>query len=72
MVSPMQSARTTCLKQVSTPVPMPGGAPALDSVPEWMTDYWKHCVEAEARLRLKRKVRGVNTSASGRVPAWRS
>jgi hypothetical protein len=27
--------------------------------PEWTTESWKHRVEAEARKRLKRGVRGV-------------
>ena len=28
-------------------------------VPEWMTERWKHQVDAEARRRLKRKIHGV-------------
>ena len=28
-------------------------------VPEWMTERWKHRVEAEARLRLRQNVRDV-------------
>lgn len=31
------------------------------AVPEWMTEEWKHRVEAEARGRLKRDVSGVGT-----------
>jgi hypothetical protein len=27
-------------------------------LPEWLTERWKHRVEAEARLRLRRNVRG--------------
>ena len=29
--------------------------------PEWMTEAWKHRVEAEARHRLKSEIRGVAT-----------
>jgi hypothetical protein len=28
-------------------------------VPEWETEHWKRMVEAEARHRLKRNIRGV-------------
>ena len=28
-------------------------------VPGWMTERWKHRVEAEARYNLKRKIRGL-------------
>ena len=28
-------------------------------VPEWMTERWMHCVDAEARKRLKREVHDV-------------
>ena len=31
------------------------------AVPEWMTDAWKHRVEAEARHGLKSEIRGVST-----------
>ena len=31
-----------------------------DMVPEWMTEAWKHRVEAEARHRLKRDIRGIS------------
>jgi hypothetical protein len=33
--------------------------PAETAVPEWTTEEWKHRVEAEARHRLKREIRGV-------------
>jgi hypothetical protein len=34
-------------------------APRKPAVPEWTTEEWKHRVEAEARHRLKREIRGV-------------
>ena len=29
------------------------------TLPEWMTEEWKHRVEADARARLKKAIRGV-------------
>ena len=36
--------------------------PIHAKAPEWMTECWKHRVEAEARNRLLRNIRGVATS----------
>ena len=30
--------------------------------PEWSTEDWKHCVEAEARKRLKHELHDVGTA----------
>lgn len=37
-----------------------GGADA--EVPEWMTDAWKHRVEAECRQRLSHKIHGIGAN----------
>jgi hypothetical protein len=29
------------------------------ALPEWMSEAWKHRVEADARARLKKAIRGV-------------
>jgi hypothetical protein len=31
-------------------------------VPEWMTERWKHSVEAEARFHLKRSIHGIKNA----------
>jgi hypothetical protein len=35
------------------------GAVTNGTVPEWMTECWKHRVEGEARLRLTRNLRDI-------------
>lgn len=44
----------------------PARARRIAPLPEWMTERWKHRVEAEARGRLKREVQDVG---SHRPPA---
>ena len=51
--------RSQGLPQPRQTVATSAGSPS--AVPEWMTEAWKHRVEAEARHRLKREIRGVST-----------
>jgi len=53
---PRRSAATTV---AATPSTQDGASHRDTHVPEWMTERWMHCVEAEARKRLRHEVHGV-------------
>jgi hypothetical protein len=41
---------------------LPPQRPSAAPPPEWRTDPWKHRVEAEARSRLKKRLRGTSVA----------
>jgi hypothetical protein len=54
--------RPTKAAPAPTERPTPRTRPERDpQIPEWVTEHWKRQVEAEARDRLKRHVRGIGS-----------
>ena len=51
--------RTTPTAATQRPGKPHGPADTDTQAPEWTTEHWKHCVEAEARNRLKHEVHDV-------------
>jgi hypothetical protein len=55
----MPRIRTRSRRPPGSSVPLSRSPDADAALPEWMTEEWKHRVEADARARLKKSIRGV-------------
>jgi hypothetical protein len=60
--NPRATPRPSTASVIPTRPSRSTAAPLDANVREWMTECWKHRVEAEARNRLLRNIRGVATS----------